>query len=230
MLFALIGCAVVRSSIATRLDSFTFDEAYHIGAGTAYVQTGDFRLNPEHPPLVKLWVGAFVSHQGFRLSPYRTFADKGDERDFVETDVYVKNDPDAVQRRSRTAMFALNILLLFFFALAARRAFGDIMALAATAFLAIDPTVAAHLPVVMTDLPVALLSSTAVLLSVVAFRSWRVVDLVFAAIALGLALSTKHSAVITLVAVTLIGVVMAIFSSNGTKVLERVLEGLGRLR
>ena len=28
-LFALIGCAVVRSSISTRLDSFTIDEAYH---------------------------------------------------------------------------------------------------------------------------------------------------------------------------------------------------------
>ena len=172
-LFVLIGAAVIRSSIATRLDSFTMDEAYHIGAGTAYVETGDFRLNPEHPPLIKLWVGAFVSSQGFQLSPYRAFADKSDEREFVETDVYLNNDPDAIQNRARTAMFVLNSLLLFFFALAARRLFGDVMALAATAFLAIDPTVAAHFPVVMTDLPVALLSSTAVLLAVAAFRSWR---------------------------------------------------------
>ena len=83
---------------------------------------------------------------------------------FVETDVYLNNDPDVMQSRSRTAMFALNGLLLFLFAMAARRVFGDIIALAATAFLVIDPTVAAHLPVVMTDLPVALLSATAVLL------------------------------------------------------------------
>jgi hypothetical protein len=32
VLFALIGFAVLRSSVATRLDSFTIDEAYHIGA------------------------------------------------------------------------------------------------------------------------------------------------------------------------------------------------------
>ena len=221
VLFALIGCAVLRSSIATRLDSFTFDEAYHIGAGAAYVKTGDFRLNPEHPPLVKLWTGAFVAGV-CELSPYRTVQDKNDERNFVEEDVYNNNDPDLIQSRSRMAMFALNGLLLFLFALAARRVFGDVIALAATAFLVIDPTVAAHLPVVMTDLPVALASTTAVLLAVQAFRSWRAVDLILAAIALGLALSSKHSAALTMIAVAIIGFVMAIFLIKDAKILLRL--------
>ena len=210
-LFALIGGAVLRSGIATRLDSFTIDEAYHIGAGAAYVQTGDFQLNPEHPPLVKLWVGAFVSGFGYQRSPYRALEDKADERRFVETDVYLNNDPDAIQSRARFAMFMLNGWLLFFIALAARRVFGDIIALAATAFLAIDPTIAAHLPVVMTDLPVALLSATAVLLAVQAFKTRRAIDSILAAAALGLALSAKHSAVITAAAVALIGIAAAIF-------------------
>ncbi|MFN2392548.1 MAG: phospholipid carrier-dependent glycosyltransferase [Pyrinomonadaceae bacterium] len=221
ILIGLIVFAVVRSSIATRLDSFTYDEAYHIGAGVAYVQTGDFRLNPEHPPLVKLWTGAFVSDV-CSLSPYRVLQDKGDERKFVEEDVYNNNDPDLIQSRSRAAMFALNGLLLFLFALAARRVFGDVIALAATAYLVIDPTVAAHLPVVMTDLPVALASGSAVLLGVEAFRSWRAVDLIFATLALGLALSTKHSAVITMIAVAIIGFVMAIFLTNGEKIIVRL--------
>ncbi len=221
MLFGLIGCAILRSSIATRLDSFTFDEAYHIGAGVAYIKTGDFRLNPEHPPLVKLWTGAFVSGV-YQLSPYRVFQDKNDERDFVQEDVFINNDPDLIQSRSRMAMFVLNGLLLFLFALAVWRVFGDIIALAATAFLVIDPTVAAHLPVVMTDLPVALLSTTAVLLAVAAFRSWRAVDLIFAALVLGLALSAKHSAVITMIAVAVIGIVMAIFLANGAKITVRL--------
>ena len=148
------------------------------------------------------------------MSDYRAFQDKGDERKFVEEDVYLNNDPDVIQSRSRAAMFALNGLLLFLFALAARRVFGDIIALAATAFLVIDPTVAANLPVVMTDLPVALLSTTAVLLAVAAFRSWHAVDLIFAALALGLALSAKHSAVITMAAVAIIGIVSAIFMAK----------------
>lgn len=221
LLIGLISAGILRSSIATRLDSFTIDEGYHIGAGVAYVQTGDFRLNPEHPPLVKLWVGAFVSGI-YQLSPYRAFQDKGKERTFVEDDVYLNNDPDVIQSRSRMAMFALNGLLLFLFALAARHVFEDIIALAATAFLVIDPTIAANLPVVMTDLPVALLSATAVLLAVAAFRSWRAVDLIFAALALGLALSAKHSAVITTAAVALIGIVMAIFWTKDTRIAIRL--------
>jgi len=211
VLLGLIGGSILRSSIATRLDSFTLDEGWHIAAGVAYVQTGDYRLNPEHPPLVKLWTGAYVASQGFQLSPYRVLKDKNDERGFVQDDIYLNNDPDVIQSRARAAMFALNGLLLFLFALAARRVFGDIVALAAAAFLAIDPTVAANLPVVMTDLPVALASATAVLLAVAAFRSWRAVDSILAAIALGLALSAKHSAVITMAAVAIIGIVMALF-------------------
>jgi hypothetical protein len=57
----LICGAVVRSAIATRFDDFTIDEPYHIVAGVSYVQRADFRINPEHPPLVKLWVGSIIS-------------------------------------------------------------------------------------------------------------------------------------------------------------------------
>lgn len=214
---ALIAAAIIRSSIATSLDSFTFDEAYHVGAGAAYVQTGDFRLNPEQPPLTKLWAGAYATLHGYTISPYRHFADKSDERDFVEEDAYVKNDPFALQSQARTAMFALNTLLMFCFALAARKVFGDLIAIAVTLFLAIDPTVAAHMPVVMTDLPVALASGTAVLLAGAAFQSWKAVDLILAAVAVGVALSAKHSGIITLVSVGVIGLAMAIiFTKNAT--------------
>ena len=196
-LLAIIAASIIRSSITTGLDSFTFDEAYHVGAGAAYIQTGDFRLNPEQPPLTKLWVGAYVTILGYEMSPFRSYADKGDERQAVEEDAYYKNDPDVLQQRTRAAMFALNSLLIFILALAVRRAFGDVMAIAATAILAIDPTVAAHMPVMMTDLPVALTSGAAVLFAMQGFRHWRWFDLIAASAMLGVALSAKHSAVIT---------------------------------
>lgn len=57
--FALLAlAAVLRSAVGTQLDAFTVDEPWHIVAGTSYVRNGDFSLNPEHPPLAKLWVGA----------------------------------------------------------------------------------------------------------------------------------------------------------------------------
>jgi hypothetical protein len=211
LLVALIAAAIVRSCITTSLDSFTFDEAYHVGAGASYIKTGDFRLNPEHPPLAKLWVGAYVAAMGYEMSEFRSYTDKGDEREAVEQDAYFKNEPDLLQERTRTAMFALNGLLLLLFALAVRHLFSDAMALGATLFLVIDPTIAAHLPVLMTDLPVALTSGTAVLLAVAAFRSFKAVDLILASVALGLALSAKHSAIITAAVVGSIAVGFAVY-------------------
>src|SRR5580658_11156801 len=200
-LLLLVAGAVVRSAIATRLDGFTIDEAYHIAAGVSYVRYGDFRINPEHPPLVKLWVGSVVAAAGFKLEPLRQFTDKPDERKFTQTSVFQENDPDSVQRRARAAMFVLNGLLLISLAFALEQVFDARAALGALLFLVIDPTVAAHWPVVMMDLPVALLSATAIVLATRAFRDWIWRDLALCSLFLGLALTAKRSAPVVLLTV-----------------------------
>lgn len=211
VLVLLIVCGTVfRSAVATRLDGFTLDEAYHIAAGVSYVRERDFRINPEHPPLVKLWVGSFISASGFQLSSLRPFADKYDERVFAEQDVFLHNDFDSVQRRARIAMWTLNAMLLVLFAFAVRRVFGFGTAIGALLFLTIDPTVAAHLPVAMTDLPVSLLSATAVVLAARAFFTWAWGDLIGCSMALGLALAAKHSAPVFMVFIVLAGAVLAL--------------------
>jgi len=75
LLLALLLCGVFRSAIATRLDSFDLDEAYHITAGVTYARLGDYRLNPEHPPLVKLWVGMSLRTHIFKTPQFRPLAD-----------------------------------------------------------------------------------------------------------------------------------------------------------
>ncbi len=54
----IIGLAGVMQCIGAWQDSQTTDEAVHLSAGRSYWQTGDFRLNPEHPPLIKLLAAA----------------------------------------------------------------------------------------------------------------------------------------------------------------------------
>jgi len=209
LVLLLVGLGILRSAMATRLDGFTIDEAYHIAAGVSYVKYGDFRINPEHPPLVKLWVGTVIAVTGFHLDTLRPFTDKPDERVFTETNVFRKNDPDSVQRRARAAMFIFNGLLLISLALALERVFDARVALGTLLFLVIDPTVAAHWPVVMTDLPVALLSAIAIVLATRAFRDWIWTDLAACSAFLGLDLATKHSAPVVLLSVILIGVWLA---------------------
>ena len=200
----LICLSVVRSAVATRTDGFTIDDAYHITAGVFYAKTGNFNLNPEHPPLVKLWVGANVA-KNFKLPPTRQLADKFDERNFTESAVFVENNPDQVRARARWSMYALNALLLLFFAFSVSRSLGSAVALGAIGFLAIDPTVSAHLPVVLTDLPVAVLGVAAVLFSERAFRTGSWIDTCFAVVALGLTLGAKHSGLVIFVAVLICG-------------------------
>lgn len=206
---ALILGGILRANWATRLDRFTLDEAYHVMAGASYAGTGSFRINPEHPPLTKLWVGAVVRANGYKLPAFKPLNDKREERQFAEENLYLTNDPLAVQQQARRAMFALNGLLLLLFTMLARQTLGTPVALLTLAYLVLDPTVAAHLPVVMTDLPVALTSGAAMLAAVRAFRVWRPGELVVATACLGLALVAKHSALITVVGVGLLGVVLA---------------------
>ena len=143
--------------------------------------------------------------------------DKIGERHYTAGAVYLANDPDRVQHRVRIAMFWLNGLLLVAFGLAVWRALSPWFAVAAVAFLVIDPTVAAHWPMALTDLPIALLSSTAFLLAFHAFRTWRLGDLVLTGIALGLALGAKHSAPAIVVGVFAMGAGMALLQRADTR-------------
>lgn len=208
----LIALAILRSAITTRLDSFTIDEAYHIAAGVSYIKYHDFRINPEHPPLIKIVVGNVMRATGFHLGPLQQFSDKGGERSYTERAVFRQNDPDSIQRRARTAMYLFNGLLLLALAFALERTFNGVVALGTLLFLAIDPTVAAHMPVVMTDLPIALLSTIAVVLAARAFRDWLWTDLAACSVFLGLALAAKHSAPIVFLSIALIGATLAVFS------------------
>jgi len=232
-LIGLLLCGILRSSMATRVDSFDLDEAYHITAGVTYARLGDYRLNPEHPPLVKLWVGMFLSPDICKTPQFRPLADKWDERHFTEDVVFTQNDPDLIQQHARLAMFMLNGTLTLAFSLAVWRAFGSkigpVMATGASAFLMIDPTVAAHLPVVLTDLPVAILSCTAVLLAWSAFRWGRILDRVLAGLFLGFALGAKHTALIVVISVAILGAVMLLRKDDNRPRLRRVADVLAVL-
>src|SRR5713226_9554801 len=45
---------LTAQAVSTRQESQIYDEAVHLAAGFSYLTTGDYRLNPEHPPLSKM--------------------------------------------------------------------------------------------------------------------------------------------------------------------------------
>ena len=93
LLLALVALAVLRSHVGTQRDGFTIDEPWHVVAGVSYLRSGDYRLNPEHPPLVKLVAGA-AQAPGFVLPPFAPLVEKSQERDWVEDVMFLQNDSE----------------------------------------------------------------------------------------------------------------------------------------
>jgi len=205
LLVLLAALAVGRSSLGTRLDSFTVDEPWHIVAGTAYVRGGERHLNPEHPPLVKLWVGAWMP-ESFRLGKEPVLREKEQERQWVEDTMFFGNDPLQAQQRARLAMWGLNGGLLLMLGVLLWRAAGIAWAAGALTFIALEPTIGAHLPVVMTDGPLALTLMPAVVAAGTLAAQWRWRWALTFGIATGLAFATKHSALAGVVGIA--GVLM----------------------
>lgn len=185
--------AVLRSHHGTRLDGYTVDEPWHVVAGVSYLRTGDFRLNPEHPPLVKLVAG--VAQPGsFVLPPFSPLAEKSQERDWVERVMFLENDAAASQRATRASLWTFHAALLVALGALVWRAMGLAWAVGTLAFLVLEPTVAAHLPVAMTDLPLALTLAVAAAAAGLLLAEWRWPWVLATGVALGLVLGSKHSA------------------------------------
>jgi tetratricopeptide (TPR) repeat protein len=178
-------------------ESLTWDEDDHMFAGYMMWHTGDYGLNPEHPPLVKLLATLPLLSENLWVPPLRG-------RDFkVEAymdgrDWLARND-GASQRlvfrmRLAAGLLALGLSLVIFFA--AREWFGTPAALIALTLAVFDPNLLAHSALVTTDIGVSLFF----LASLYAFYRYvkqpSLLRLLLTGVAAGLLLATKHSGIL----------------------------------
>jgi 4-amino-4-deoxy-L-arabinose transferase-like glycosyltransferase len=173
----LLGLFVVCGVVSLRGDSVTFDETAHLGAGVSYLETGDFRLNPEHPPLAKLIAAAPLKALGRGGGDYGSAAWTSAVADEWVFGFELINGPiGAAARRdpasrlvpARLAMLGLGLLLCVAVYAWARELYGPAGSLVALALTVSCPTILAHARLVTTDLPGALGS----LATIWAFWRW----------------------------------------------------------
>ena len=228
--FVIILCILLlgtaRSWYGTRLDSLANDEPYHIVSGTYYAKTGDYRLNPEHPPLSKLWVGLW-NRQNLELRPFKVLDDKGQERKWLQEIMYFDNDDHLSQSRSRWAMYSFHFILGLLIALMLWHIFGYGWAVISVIWLALEPTISAHQPLVFTDLPLTYtLILTALTAGKMCFKwSWKWV--MGFGIAAGATLAAKHSALPGLAAIGFVSIALAFipfFKKNLKLGMQRVFK------
>ncbi len=192
----LVVQAVLVVSVVRR-ESLTFDEGNHMFSGYMMMHTGDYGLNPEHPPLVKLlaalplagaklWVPT-LQGRDFKVEAYL------DGRDWL-----ARNDGASgrmvLKMRLATGVLALGLSLMVFFA--TREWFGTTAALVALVLVAFDPNVLAHSALVTTDIGVSLFFLAAVHAFYRYVKQPTAARLLIAGVAAGLLLATKHSGVL----------------------------------
>src|SRR3984885_11580337 len=132
---------------ASLTDSAIDDELAHIPAGYGYVHNLDYRLNPEHPPLIKALAMLPVLFLN-PVYPTNTAAwttEINGQWDMGTAFLYNSgNDANAIIQTARIMPILITILAIILLYLLARRLMGDWWALLPTFLFAFDPTVLAH--------------------------------------------------------------------------------------
>ncbi len=143
---------------ASRTDSAIMDELAHIPAGYGYVRNLDYRLNPEHPPLVKALAMLPVLFLGPNF-PTQSDAWQNQVNAQWETGTQFLyqsgNDATAIIRWARIFPMLITVLLIVYTYLLARSIMGRWWALLPAALLGLSPTILAHGHYVTTDIGAA---------------------------------------------------------------------------
>ena len=194
---ALIAVQSLLVVLTIHRASPTFDEGNHSFAAYMMLHTGDYGLNPEHPPLVKYL--AALPTLGRDL-----WIPENKNRSF-KTEAYVdggewlaRNDGDRNQLifHMRLAAGVLVPLLALVVFLMARECFGDWAALTALALVVFDPNILGNAALVTTDIGISLFFVAATWCFYRYVKQPTLTRLLVAAIVAGLLLATKHSAIL----------------------------------
>jgi 4-amino-4-deoxy-L-arabinose transferase-like glycosyltransferase len=209
----LIVLQMILIAIIVHGESLTFDEAAHIFSGYMMWQSGDYGLNPEHPPLVKLVATVPLLHEKLSVPPLQGRNFKTEEyqdgRDLME-----RNDGPRhrllFRIRLAASVFAAGLALFVF--LTGSELFGGSAGLLALLLVVFEPNVLANSDLVTTDVGV-----TCFLLATLYFfyryaRQPSAIRLLLTGLAAGLTLASKHSGILLapmLLALTLVEIAYA---------------------
>lgn len=146
----LLLALVLALAHGIRSDGITWDEIPHSAAAYRYVAARDFRLNPEHPPVIKLLAGLPL----LALDLVAT-GDVASDEDWSWAFINQDNlrAPIVPWARVPVALFCVALAVLVW--RVARQLYGRVPALVALTLVAFHPSLIAHGHLVTTDVAAA---------------------------------------------------------------------------
>jgi hypothetical protein len=188
---ALLLALAAQLAQGARADGLTNDEVLYIAAGWRQLALGDHRLNRTHPPLASDLVALGL----LGLHPRAPALNDGDDPlSYAYRFVHVDNDPARVIWRARLPVALLTLALGLLCWAWAREVGGPRAGLVALALVAFHPSLLAHGHLATTDLAAAFAMLAT---SWCVWRWWRRPGAAWAAaaaLALGVAVSTRLTA------------------------------------
>ncbi len=181
---------------ASRTDSAIMDELAHIPAGYGYVHELDYRLNPEHPPLVKAlaMLPVLFLNPAYPTTSTAWTTELNGQWDMGTAFLYESgNDANAIIQTARIFPILITVLTIILVYFLARKLMGDWWALLPATLFGLSPTILAQGHYVTTDVGAAfgITLATYFFLSFMEAQSTK--RLWLAGLAFGVAQVTKFS-------------------------------------
>lgn len=180
-----------------------WDEPIHIMSGYAAIAHQEYRIDPSHPPFARLWAslpllvtGPYDLNVGLIDSAASQSGWLADAYALAHEFLYVRNDADRLLYASRFTVALLGVLLGGLLFMWTYEWLGVVPAAAALGLYAVEPNVSGHATLVTTDLAFACFMFGSVYFlwrTCSSPTAWNVLGV---SAGVGLALTTKFSAVL----------------------------------
>ncbi len=199
--FIILTIMFIVSILSMNKDALTYDESAHIPAGYSYLKYQDYRINPEHPPLIKSLsaIPLLFKNLNFPENSENWQQKEKPPAWWVQFDlgnefIYKsENNPREIIFWSRIPMILMLLLLGLFIFKWAREIGGNKTAIGSLLLFAFSPTMIAHGRFVTTDVGSALGVVIATYYWINYLKNPILKNIISASIAFGFALLFKFS-------------------------------------
>lgn len=225
VLALIIGISFLLMLIASSGESVTLDEVAHIPAGYSYVKYFDYRLNHEHPPLIKALSTLPLLFQKINFPLENQFWQEGLSNQWSFGGIFFHesdNDAQKIVEWARIAPMIITLLLIVAVHIWSKELVGRWWGILPAFLLAFSPNFLAHGHYVTTDVGATLGIFVAIYFFVKFLIGQSNKYLIFSGLAFGVAQLMKFSALILVPVFICLLVIRALFIGNWFNLLGKL--------
>ena len=236
ILFCIFIFALALMVFSLRADSVTTDEGIHLFAGYTYIIRGDFRLDPEHPPLLKeiaalpliFFKNLKVPLDGLWDKAANFYYDSWQETRILSQQFLFSlgNNAEKLIFWGRFPFIILTLVLGLAVYLWARKLYGEKAGIFAAFLILFLPNILAHGRLINTDLGLTLFFFLALYFWIKFLKKPNWLAFLFSGLFVGLAFASKFTSVLLIPILAILALAKVFFFDKDLRRWSKYLLGL----